>query len=263
MAGTGGAKPSSAPGGDSFARALTFVHRNLAKTADEAREIEAGLVVRTPSLPVVWAVNQVRVGLPLGFASLVELAEEQLAGSAYLQIVVENQDSGPELEEQFRAAGWKTERELYMVLSAEPDRVPDMSVVVDAREDETLEIMRRWFGEHESRPGALAALVEYSRREARACADRLLGVRSSDDQLVAITKLRGDGSTAQVEDVYTVPEARARGYARALVSHAAELGRDGGHDLIFITADDEDWPKQLYAGVGFRPLGRVWQFHMG
>jgi GNAT superfamily N-acetyltransferase len=246
---------------DTLARVLAFVRANLAKTADELRAIEAGWVVSTPSLSLVWAVNHVRVALPLTFEALVELADEQLAGARYLQIGIENQDAGPRLEADFTAAGWKTEREVYMVLSASPDREADTSVVVDAGEDEMLEVMKRWHGEDELSAAGLAQFVDYSRRETRACGDRLLGVRSSDGQLVAISKLRGDGRTAQVEDVYTVPEARGRGYARALVSRAAGLARDAGHDLIFISADDNDWPKQLYARIGFRPLGRLWQFH--
>lgn len=249
------------PGVDSLARVLAFARANLGKTADEMRAIEAGWVVSTPSLPFVWGVNHVRVALPLTFEALVELADEQLAGSRYVQIGIENQDAGPHLEEEFAAAGWKTEREVYMVLAASPDREADTSIVVDAGEDEMLEVMKRWHGEDELSAVGLAQLVEYSRREARACGDRLLGVRSDDGQLVAISKLRTDGSTAQVEDVYTVPEARGRGFARALVSRAAELALDAGNDLIFISADDNDWPKQLYARIGFRALGRVWQFH--
>jgi predicted GNAT family acetyltransferase len=86
-------------------------------------------------------------------------------------------------------------------------------------------------------------------------------VRSTDGALLAITKLRTAGNTAQVEDVYTTPEARGRGFARALVTRAVELARAGDHDVVFITADDNDWPKQLYARIGFRPLGRLWLFH--
>ncbi len=248
---------------DSIERVLAFLRANLEKIADEVRPIEPGWVVRSPSLPAVWVINHVRVALPMAFAPLVDLADRQLADSRYVQITVENQDAGPGLEAAFRAAGWKTDRELLMVLTAAPDRGADTSIVTDAGEDEVLEVMMRWYAEDELARSALDQLREYSRREARACGDRLLGIRSSDGQLVAVTKLRGDGSTAQVEDVYTVPEARGRGFARALVSRAAELARAGGHDLIFITADDNDWPKELYARIGFRPMARLWQFHLG
>jgi GNAT superfamily N-acetyltransferase len=257
---TGTAPPRSA---DTLARALAFLRENVTKTADEVRPIEAGWVVSTPSLPVVWAMNHLRVRLPLTFETLVELADEQLAHSRYLQITLENQDAGPALEETFRAAGWKTDRELLMLWAAAPDREADTTVVVDAEEDEVLEMMRRWHGEDELNARALDQLVEYNRREARACGDRLLGVRSSDGQLVAICKLRSHESIAEVEDVYTVPEARGRGFGRAVVTRAVELARDAGRDLIFINADDNDWPKELYARIGFRPLGRIWQFHLG
>ena len=33
-----------------------------------------------------------------------------------------------------------------------------------------------------------------------------------------------------------------------------------GHELIFIVADDDDWPKDLYARLGFDPIGRAWAF---
>jgi GNAT superfamily N-acetyltransferase len=256
-------RSSAPPATDTLARVLAFVRANLAKTADEFRPIEAGWVVSSPSLPAVWSVNHVRVALPLSFESLVELADQQLAGSRYVQIALENQDTGPAVEPEFRHAGWKAERELLMALSAAPDREIDTSIAVDAGEDEVLEVMSRWHGEDQLSAGELEQLIEYSRREARACGDRLLGVRSPDGRLVAISKLRAARSVAQVEDVYTVPEARGRGFARALVARAAQLARDAGHDLIFITADDNDWPKELYAKIGFRPLGRMWQFHLG
>jgi predicted GNAT family acetyltransferase len=78
-----------------------------------------------------------------------------------------------------------------------------------------------------------------------------------------MTKLRANERVAQLEDVFTAPEARGRGYGRALVTHAAEQARRGGHDLIFIVADDNDWPKLLYAKVGFEPIGWTWSFHRG
>lgn len=234
----------------------------MAATADAARPIEAGIVVSTPSLPGVWAVNQLRVTQALPYEELIDLAEEQMAGFDYRQIAVEHQQAGPALERAFRAAGWKVERDVIMVQTASPDRSSDTSIVDDLAEDETLGLLRRWYEGDEPMPAEIDQLVTFGRREARALGDRLLGIRSSDGEPVAITKLRSDGGqTAQVEDVYTAPEARGRGFARALVSRAVELARDAGHDLVFIVADDADWPKLLYGRLGFRSAGRLWQFH--
>jgi GNAT superfamily N-acetyltransferase len=66
---------------------------------------------------------------------------------------------------------------------------------------------------------------------------------------------------AQVEDVYTLPEARGRGFARALVAHVVAQARAEDHDLVFIMADDDDWPKNLYGRLGFEPAGRMLSFH--
>ena len=242
-------------------RALSFMRASVAATADAVRPIEGGIVVSAPSLPAVWAVNQVRVTEPRTFEELLGLAEEQMAGCNYRHIAVEQQPTGPRLAKSFRAAGWKIERDVIMVLSGPADRATDTGSVVQPGQAEALELIRRWYGDDESAPSEIEQLVTYSGRENQVLGDRLLGVRSGDDHLVAISKLRSDGVIAQVEDVYTAPEARGRGFARALITRASELARDGAHELIFIMADDNDWPKLLYERLGFRPVGHLWQFH--
>lgn len=252
------------PPAESLARALEFMRAVMSSTADDARAVPAGMLVATPSLPAVWSLNQLRVSERLGFEELVELADEELPDRSYVDIAVEDQETGPALEKAFRAAGWKVERDVVMAVSHPPDRVADTSVVVEVAEDEVMDLMARWYGED---PGPTQEerlqLVEHNRREARVHGDRLLGVRSGDGRLVAMSKLRSDGRTAQVEDVYTVPEARGRGYARALVSRAAELAQAERAELTFIVADDNNWPKRLYGRIGFRPVGHMWHFHRG
>lgn len=236
----------------------------LARTADEVRPIDAGLLASTPSLPAVWWLNQVRVSEPRAFDALVELADQHQPGLAYRQIAIEHQRTGRTVEEAFRTASWKVERDLLMVLHATPDRPADTSLVIEAGEDELMELMERW---HDDAPAQtaqeLAQLVASSRRELHAQDTRLLGVRSSDGKLVSMTQLRTHGDVAQVEDVYTTPEARGRGYARALITRATELAREADPELIFITADDHGWPKLLYERLGFRGIGHIWQLHRG
>lgn len=234
---------------------------SLAKLADAARPIDGGLVLSTPSLPDVWAINQLRVTKEMPFGALLELADEQLAGFEYREIALEHQRSGPGLEASFRGAGWKVERHLVMVLAAGADRATDTAIAEDADEEETLGLIRRWYIEDVPTPSEIEQLVAYGRRELRVLGERPLGVRSSDGRLVAVAKLRSGKGIAQVEDVYTTPEARGRGFARALVTRAVELARADRHAVIFIVADDEDWPKRLYSRLGFRAAGHVWRFH--
>jgi GNAT superfamily N-acetyltransferase len=248
---------------DAFQRALQFMRHTTELIAAEFQSIDSGFVVRTPSLPEVWGLNHLLLTRPVSTDQALALADQHLAGLPYRQLHVEDEQSGRELEPSLRAAGWRIEREVLMGLERRPDRQVDAGLVIEAGEREMLELMRRWYleGPPETIPEALPQLVEYARRESRARGDRNFGVLGERGGLVAMTKLRSDGATAQVEDVYTVPEQRRRGHARALVTHAVAQARDRDHDLIFIVADDNDWPKQLYGQIGFEPLGWTWSFH--
>jgi GNAT superfamily N-acetyltransferase len=246
-----------------LAQALRFIRRTAELIADEIRLIDHGLVVRTPSLPEVWGLNYVRITEPVSHREALALADGHLPDLAYRQLYVEDEQTGRALEQSLVADGWRMEREVVMALERGPDRRVDTGNVIEADEDQTLALMRRWYmeGPPETTPEGLRQLVEYARREGRARADRTFGVLGPNGDLVAMTKLRSDGVTAQLEDVYTAPEARGRGRARTLVSHAAAQGRALPHDLIFIVADDNDWPKHLYAQVGFAAIGWTWVFH--
>ena len=139
-------------------RALAFMRAGMAETADSATPIDSGIVVSTPSLPVVWAVNQLRVSATFTFEALVELADEQLAGFDYRHVAVEHQATGRQVQEAFRAAGWKVERDVVMVLSGPADRPADTGVD-DAGEDEVAELMRRWYGDDEPNTAEIDQLV--------------------------------------------------------------------------------------------------------
>jgi GNAT superfamily N-acetyltransferase len=144
------------------------------------------------------------------------------------------------------------------------DPVSDLvsDLVSELTADEAAELMRRWAVEDrlEVVPGVIEQLAVYNDREGRMWNERALGIRQ-DGVPVALTKYRSNDGVAWVEDVYTVPEARGRGYARTLVTRAAGAAVAAGHELTFIVADDEDWPKELYRDIGFRPVARSWTFH--
>jgi predicted GNAT family acetyltransferase len=83
-------------------------------------------------------------------------------------------------------------------------------------------------------------------------------VGTADGVDAAVTTLYSDGVTAQVEDVATLRDYRGRGLARATVSAAIDAALEMDHELVFIVANDEDWPKDLYGRLGFDPIGRAW-----
>jgi GNAT superfamily N-acetyltransferase len=216
-------------------------------------------VVRSAALPLVWSLNHVFVTRPIGFEEAVALADLHLGDLPYRHLVLCEADEL--LVGRFREAGWEAEVELTMVLEGPIDRQVDLSRVIDASEEDTIELYRRWIAEdYEEPPESQRQVVEHTRLMWRARNARFFGVVGEAGGLASMTVLMSGGPVAQVEDVYTAPEQRGRGHARALVTRAVELARAGDYEMTFITADDDGWPRQLYQRIGFAPAGRVWLF---
>jgi RimJ/RimL family protein N-acetyltransferase/ribosomal protein S18 acetylase RimI-like enzyme len=75
----------------------------------------------------------------------------------------------------------------------------------------------------------------------------------SGGSITAYCELRGDGETAQIEDVNTLAAFRGRGLGRAIVQHALDEARRT-HELVFVEALADDWPKELYEKLGFETV---------
>lgn len=71
--------------------------------------------------------------------------------------------------------------------------------------------------------------------------------------------LFSQGGVAQVESVHTVAEHRGRGLARAVLERAVAEAHAAGHELVFLRADADDWPRQLHRRLAFAEVGSVWE----
>jgi GNAT superfamily N-acetyltransferase len=63
-----------------------------------------------------------------------------------------------------------------------------------------------------------------------------------------------------IEDLFTLPSARRRGMATAMIAAFTERLRGAGSHTIFLGALATEQPRHLYARLGFRPvmLARTW-----
>ncbi len=243
---------------------MGHLRRTLELSAEEVCPVGLGWIVRCRSLPLVWTLNQIRITEVATFEDAVALASRYQADLPYRHIVVENGSTGKRFEDAFRAAGWKVDREVLMALAEPPDREVDTGAVTTLSEAHMLALMRRWATEDhpDISVDGLDQLEEYHKRQGRLWKEQRFGIVDIEGSPAAVTKLRSEGSTAWIEDVYTLPEARARGYARMLVTHTAALAGSTDHDLTFIIADEDDWPKDLYKQIGFRAIGGTRTFHL-
>jgi GNAT superfamily N-acetyltransferase len=151
--------------------------------------------------------------------------------------------------------------QLHTGPAATPEAVPAVAVVevsvdaVLAANDRYLQTDRDTpYGRD---PRTRRHLIEHHRTYGPAGAqERRFAVCDGDD-VVAWARLWTRGGEAQVEDVVCLAEHRGRGYGRAVVATATRAALAEDPELLFIVADAKDWPKELYARLGFAPAGEL------
>ena len=214
-------------------------------------------------LPRVWDLNflQVESAEPT-VCDLVEEAE-RLQGGAGLEhrkIAVDDEGLSRRLEPGFRELEWKVEALVVMPHRRKPTRSADLATT---RELSAADLRQTW--EHGIRSEesmddeSVRQLVEAQELPVHAAAARYFGTLA-DGSPASYCSLYSDGRTGQIESVMTLPEFRGRGLATAVILRALDESQRAGHDLTFLLADDEDWPKVLYARLGFEPIGRRYTF---
>jgi GNAT superfamily N-acetyltransferase len=244
---------------------LSRVHRfereiELAGTETVASPLGVGVL--TPELPRRHDSNYLLLERASDAREAIAEADRILggAGRTHRVILTFDEELAARLVPQFQALGWQINRHVWMVQRGEPEKRADLSIVREVDESalrcgRTRAIVAQPWGSEELAQELLDAKVMLADR----AQVRFFGVEA-DGKMVAWSDLYVAQGVGQVEDVATEPEHRGKGYATAVVLRAVEEARRAGADLVFLVADDEDWPKELYARLGFDPIGRLHKF---
>jgi GNAT superfamily N-acetyltransferase len=242
-------------------RIVAYLKRIDEAVVDEVRPTGHGRALLTPSLPLVWQLNAVRVEDPaIGPEAAAAEAEEVLRGAGHRKLVVHDPDLGARIAPQLASDGWNVFRLLVMVRDRPPERpVQDGAGAEVDRETgaATLATFRREqpFGWQETAVQQLAAMDE---RYGRAAHARDFAA-PPDDPACACRLYTADG-LAQIDEVGTLERRRNRGHASAAVLAAAEAAAAEGCSPIFLLTDGGDWPHKWYRRLGFSPIGTIYEF---
>ncbi|MQA73254.1 MAG: GNAT family N-acetyltransferase [Solirubrobacterales bacterium] len=244
--------------GDVAARARDWHHGLQAVVCDVVEPWAHGTVLRATGYPSYYDFNLVRVEDDPGMsvAALMRFADEALAGLVHRRVDFDLAAAAEPLRPGFEAEGWRAERLLWMRHeTAPPPAGPDLAVE-EVHYDAVHELRAIWDREDfpDVDPGDYPA---HAREVAMRRHAQVLAVRERGEA-VAFAQLERDGAAAEITQVYVHPEHRGGGRGTAMTRAAIEAA--GDLDDLWIVADDEDRPKQLYARLGFRPAWTTMEF---
>ena len=223
-------------------------------SAERVVETPYGVGVFSDSLRDVYDANYLSVErVTVAAEQLAATADELMEGHHHRRVVAEQ--SAPGLAGDLGALGYGLSTHLVLAHRARPDRRVDTAAVrVVSLDDlepvrEAAVLAEPW-GDLE-----IAQQLEGAKRRiAEAIPTTFFGA-FADGEVAGYCELRSDGRTAQIEDVEVLPRHRGRGLGRALVQHALDEGLRR-HELVFLEALADDWPRELYAKLGFQVVDR-------
>jgi len=247
-------------------RCIDFIVRLADRAAKTKEPSRYGVAHLNADLSRVWSRNYLFADRDLAAVTADELVAETnrilgAAGLTHRKVELVDEEAGDRLEPQFRELGWMVECDVVMVARRGPDREVDTSSVEEVAIDELVPV---WSLGWQTEPrvedeDVVRQLVENRRLMADAVATRFFAGRV-DGEIGSYCELYFEPGIGQIEDVLTLERFRNRGLARATVMGALAASRAAGHDLTFLIADRDDWPKELYAKLGFDQIGRIWEF---
>lgn len=244
----------------SRATIAAFERDLLRRTTRRSEPFAWGTAFLDERFPLRWDSNLLWAETSLEGVRAAELAAEcdrVLGGEGltHRNVLVEDEESARRMAAGLAGLGYEWDRLVTMIHRREPERAPDVPVEeVDV--DTYIPIVREAL-----RPEPYATtqeVIDQLAEHRRVLAD--VGARFFvayvDGVAASRCELYTRDGIAQVEDVGTVPEFRNRGLGSAVVLWAVAEARAAGADLVFLNADADDWPVELYGRLGFDELAR-------
>ena len=243
--------------GEHARRAAAWRLAGMDAVCDVIEPREYGTIFRATHYPSYYDYNVLWVeGEPgLGPRELVAAADDALAGLEHRRIDFERAEAGEAVRAELQAAHWEPTRLLWMRHCEPLPPGPDIEVE-EVDYDAVRDLRAAWhledFPDLDSR-----AYLDNAREVAMAREVRVIAP-IDDGEPVGFAQVERIGDAAEVTQVYVRPGRRGGGRGTAITRAAIEAA--GDVEDLWIAADDEGRPKELYARLGFRPAWTSMEF---
>jgi len=251
---------------EDFERAWAFENAMRERCTTVVEPWVYGVGLFNSDYPLVYDLNHPRADADLSQVTaeeLIDAIEGLMAprGCEHRQVEFADDEAATRLAPAMAEAGYDLFRAIFMVHRREPERRPDLPEAGEVSWEElrptVVEQLRR--EPYATSEAVVQQLTDRHDVEAAATHEREFGARV-DGRIVSYCHLYSDGIVAQIEEVGTLEEYRNRGLASSVVLAALDTALAERHELVFLVADEDDWPKAMYARLGFDVVGRVASF---
>ena len=248
--------------GEERARIEAHLRWREESTSTRVEPSRFGTALFNDDFPSYWDGNFLRVDRPADVTAdqLIAETDRLFEGLAHREVVVLDEAVGSRLAASFGRDGWEVDRLVFMSQRREPDRTSSVAVEECTFDEVYLLMIETNAGSHGGMTKEAAETNAAIRRVFEDVTGARFFVARADGVLAGFGELYVHDGVAELDDVHTLERFRRRGIARAVVGRAVREARKAGADLVFLIADDSDWPKELYAKLGFDPVSRFWQF---
>jgi ribosomal protein S18 acetylase RimI-like enzyme len=246
-----------------LARVKAFDRALRERAATRAVTHDFGTAILCVELPRVWDLNVafLDVELERGDADGLIAEVEGLQTEARLRhrrVLVGDERTAERLLPRFVERGWSHSWWVYMVHDGTPPGPVDGAAAREVERDVARAVEAQALAEDAfiRDDEVLPQMLAGRDRLCDATPARFF-VGTSEGQPVSVCTLYSDGTLAQVEDVATLAAHRGQGRGRAVVHAALAAALAAQPEVVFVVADDADWPKHMYRRLGFEPVGRA------
>ena len=246
---------------DEIARAWRFEREMQDRCAHSRREFEFGTALYNDELRRVFDSNFVR--FERGFDALdgevVEgCADDLQASLSHRKVVIPDADAGARVTAELRERGWRYFTLVTMAFRG-AEEAPGPRPVEEVGAGELRAARHRALDDGRRDAEARRQIVAFTELMAEVGPTRLFAARGDRAEIGSFCALFQEDGVAQIDEVTTVEQYRRRGLARAVVVGALRASLEADAELVFLVADEADWPMRWYERLGFEPIGRRYE----
>lgn len=254
-------------------RVVQFL-RALDDAICERRETFPGGVatLSDDELPAILNMNLLRIESVADRLSVQELgleaeriadeAELRQSRLAFRRVIAYDEEIGARLALGFeQLERWQAERVVLMAQHGRLDRLAGGDVVREVGFEELEPARERYLLDRSGRNEELVRQELVVPRRLASAGEMRFYAAFVEGEIRSFCELYSDDSgVAVVRSVATLKTHRRAGLARATVSYAVRRSQALGHELTFLRAVHDDWPKNLYGELGFDAIGMIYRY---